>query len=182
MPRVPVHGVEDAPQASVETLRKLEKHYGMVLNIHGEMAHSPLVLAAYEGINAAIAEQGTFDATTTEAIALAVGAVNRCDYCQAAHTALGTAVGLGAGQMVAIRAGRAGDDAKLEALLAVARQIAADAGEVNEAAWDAALAVGWSEVELADLFVYVIGNIYTNYFNHYVHTDLDLPAAPALES
>ena len=31
------------------------------------------------------------------------------------------------------------------------------------------------------LFVYVIANIYTNYFNHYARTELHLPAAPRLE-
>lgn len=83
---------------------------------------------------------------------------------------------------MAIRAALAGSDAKLEALLSVARQIAADAGEVSDEVWDAALAAGWSETDLADLFVYVIANIYTNYFNHLADTELDLPAAPAVES
>lgn len=182
MPRIPVHTIDDAPDSTTETLRRLRKRHGMLLNIHAEMAHSPLVLAAYTAINAAIAEHGSFDPATKEAVALAVGAVNHCDYCQAAHTAGGQVAGLRAEQMTAIRAARIGADAKLEALLAVARQIAADAGEVSDQTWDAALAAGWSDVELTDLFVYVIANIYTNYFNHLARTDLDLPAVPALQS
>jgi len=146
------------------------------------MAHSPLVLTAYTAVNAAIAEHGRFDPATREAIALAVAAVNGCDYCQAAHTVGGQAAGLSTDQTVAIRAARAGSDAKLEALLTVARQITADAGEVCDEAWDAAVAAGWSEMDLADLFVYVIANIYTNYLNHLADTGLDLPAAPAVES
>lgn len=54
MPRIPVHTLGDAPQASHEHLRTLEKRYRRILNIHGEMAHSPLVLSAYTAVNAAI--------------------------------------------------------------------------------------------------------------------------------
>ncbi len=58
----------DASQASRERLRALEKRYGRILNIHGEIAHSPLVLSAYMAVNAAIAEHGRFEAPTREAI------------------------------------------------------------------------------------------------------------------
>lgn len=47
----------------------------MVLNIHGGMAHSPVVLQAYAAVQQVIAEQGTFDPATREAIALVVGTV-----------------------------------------------------------------------------------------------------------
>lgn len=83
MPRIPVHDLDTAPSASRDTLAALRDKYGKVLNIHGEMAHAPAVLAGYAGLQAAIAEHGSFDARTREAIALAVAGVNRCDYCQA---------------------------------------------------------------------------------------------------
>jgi hypothetical protein len=44
MPRLPVHSVETAPVTSRDALKHLEGRYGRVLNIHGEMAHSPAVL------------------------------------------------------------------------------------------------------------------------------------------
>jgi len=50
------------------------------------MAHSAVVLQAYAAVQQVIAEQGTFDPATREAIALVVGTVDRCEYCQAAHT------------------------------------------------------------------------------------------------
>ena len=81
MPRIPVHTLETAPEESRETLRRLAKRVGRVLNIHGEMAHSPVVVAVYGAISAAIADHGIFDARTREPIALAVGAVDGCSYC-----------------------------------------------------------------------------------------------------
>lgn len=44
---------------------------GKLLNIHAGMAHSPVVLAVYSGLQEAITCHGTFDARTREAIALA---------------------------------------------------------------------------------------------------------------
>ncbi len=182
MARIPVHTIDSAPAASEETLRGLEKRFGRVLNIHGGMAHSPLVLAAYSGIQAAIAEHGTFDARTREAVALAVGAVDKCAYCQSAHTVSAKAAGFTEEETVAIRRGESADDARLDALVRVAREIAGEVGEASDEAWDKAVAEGWTDTELAELFTHVAVNLYTNYFNHYARTDLDVPAAPALDA
>jgi AhpD family alkylhydroperoxidase len=182
MPRIPVHTVDNAPAASRETLRQLEKRFGRVLNIHGEMAHSPVVLATYAAVNAAVAEHGTLDARTREAVALAVGAVDRCGYCQSAHTVAAKAAGFTEEETVAIRRGDARVEPKLAALLTVARAIAGGIGEVSDTDWDRALAAGWTDVELTELFAHVAANLYTNYFNHLARTELDLPAAPALDA
>lgn len=37
---------------------------------------------------------------------------------------------------------------------------------------------GWSTEQLAELFAHVPVNLYTNYFNHYAGTELDLPPVP----
>ncbi len=181
MPRVPVHNASDAPEQSREALRGLERRMGRLLNIHGEMAHAPVVLAAYQGIQQAIAGHGSFDARTREAIALAVAAVDNCAYCQSAHTVGGQAAGWSLKETVAIRDGTAQLDPKLASLLAVAREIAGNTGYVVDATWQAAREAGWSDAELAELFAHVAANMFTNYFNHYVQTEPDLPAAPGLE-
>jgi AhpD family alkylhydroperoxidase len=143
------------------------------------MAHSPVVLAAYAAMSAAIAEHGTFDARTREAIALAVGAVDDCTYCQSADTMAAKAAGFTEEETVAIRRGP-GVEPRLAALLEVAREITGDVGDVSDATWDKARATGWSDVQLSELFAHVTANLYTNYFNHYARTDLDIPAAPSL--
>lgn len=45
-------------------LRGLQGTMGRLLNIHAEMAHAPVVLAAYQGIGKAITAPGSFDAKT----------------------------------------------------------------------------------------------------------------------
>ncbi|MEV0946910.1 carboxymuconolactone decarboxylase family protein [Rhodococcus sp. NPDC049939] len=182
MPRIPVHTTDSAPEGSSERLQVLAKKYGRVLNIHGEMAHSPVVIAAYCGIIDAIAQHGSFDARTREAIALAVGAVDCCEYCQSAHTMAGTRAGLTEEQTIAIRRGDDDFDDKLGAMLKVVREAAQKVGEVDDRTWNAALTAGWSEDELAEAFAHLAVNMFTNYFNHYVETELDVPPAPALKA
>lgn len=178
MPRLPVHSVDTAPEHSRDALKSLEARTGKVINIYGEMAHSPAVLNAYMAMNEAITAHSTLDGSTRQAIALAVAAVNGCTYCEAAHTVAGRAAGLTDEQMLQIRRGRVEGDDRLAALMRVAREAATAQGEVSGHAWSEALNAGWSDQELADAFASLASNMFTNYFNHYVGTELDLPPAP----
>jgi AhpD family alkylhydroperoxidase len=180
MPRIPAHTLDSAPVETRQGLEQLQQKMGKLLNIHAGMAHSPVVLAAYLGIQDAIAEHGTFDARTREAIALAVAAVDGCDYCQSAHTGGAKAAGLTTEQTVAIRDGISIGDARLEALLDVVREATGQVGKVQDGTWKQAQEAGWSDVELAEAYVHIAVNLYTNYFNHYAGTELDVPAAPGL--
>ena len=83
--------------------------------------------------------------------------------------------------MVEIRRGEVTWDPRLAALVDVVRGAAERMGEVGNATWEAARSAGWSDRELADAFASIVANLFTNYFNHYVGTELDLPAAPALD-
>ncbi len=180
MARVPVHTVESAPEHSRDALKALQAQFGKVLNIHGEMAHAPVVLQAYVALQQVISDYGTFDAATREAVALVVGNVDRCGYCQSAHTLAAKRAGLSEQQTVAIRAGSYTDDTKLAALLALVRESTGNVGSVQDSTWQAALDAGWSDTELTEVSVHIARNLFTNHFNHLVETDLDIPAASGL--
>jgi AhpD family alkylhydroperoxidase len=179
MTRIPVHTVDSAPEGSRDALKALEARFGKVLNIHGAMAHSPAVLQTYVAIQQVLQDTGTFDGKTREAIALAVANVDECSYCQAAHTAGGKAAGLSEQETVDIRRGQV-QDPKLAVLLAVVREHTGNVGTVQDSTWQAALDAGWTDAELTETSAHVALNLFTNYFNHLVQTDLDLPAAPSL--
>lgn len=180
MPRIPAHSAASAPEASKEIVGHFKRRLGKLMNIHAGMAHSPAVIGAYEGVYRAIAAHGSFDARTKEAIALAVGNQNGCDYCQASHTRYARKAGLTDEQILAVRAGEVDFDPKLAAITEVAREATARAGRVSDDVWQAALDAGWCDKELAEAFVHVVANLFTNYFAHYAQTELDVPAAPAL--
>ena len=179
MTRIPVHTVENAPAASRDTLKGLEAQFGKVLNIHGAMAHSPVVLDAYASLQHSISELGTIDGKTREAIALTVAAIDQCSYCQAAHTAGGKAAGLSEQDTIDARRATSSDP-QLAALLAVVKEQMTNFGNVTDATWQAARDAGWTDAQLAESTVVVAFNVLTNFFNHTVQTKLDLPAAPAL--
>lgn len=168
------------PEASRPYALQLEKRTGRLLNIHAAMAASPAVIAAYSGLSAGVSENSTFDAKTREAIALAVGNQNGCDYCQAAHAFAASKAGLTDEQILQIRAGEVNFDSKLAALLDVARDAAANIGAVDAAVRANATQEGWSADQLAELFAHIAVNLYTNFFNHYAGTELDFPAASPL--
>jgi AhpD family alkylhydroperoxidase len=181
MARVPIHSTDDAPAASTEPLERQSQRVGKTINIFGAMAHSPALIGLYDAAEELLAERSNLDRPTREAIHLTVANVNECDYCQAAYTGAAKTQGFSEEQTIEIRRGTVDGDDKLSALLAVARELAANKGHVEETTWQRALDAGWSDVELLDAYADVVRTILTNYFNHLVGTELDLPPAPALD-
>lgn len=180
MPRVPVHTVDTAPEAAKDNLRALTERVGKTLNIFGEMAHAPVVLDSYVQLETRLASDSSLDQRTRAALHLTVANVNECDYCQAAYTGQAKASGFSDDDAMAIRAGSLDTDGQIQAAIALAREIAANKGYVDGSTWATALDAGWTDAQLLEIFVEVVRTIFTNYFNHLVGTELDLPAAPDL--
>jgi AhpD family alkylhydroperoxidase len=109
-----------------------------------------------------------------------VAAVDQCSYCQAAHTAGGKAAGLTEAETIDARRGSS-SDAELQALLTVVGEQMTHLGNVSDASWQAGLAAGWTDAQLAESIVHMRLNVLMNSFNRSVQTDLDLPPAPALQ-
>src|SRR5262245_3126148 len=86
-----------APQTAAgrpkELLDAVKQKLGLVPNMTRAMANSPATLDGYLGLSGALVK-GTFTAKVREQLALAVSEANSCDYCLAAHTTAGKAVGL----------------------------------------------------------------------------------------
>jgi AhpD family alkylhydroperoxidase len=176
--RLPVHDVENAPEASREALAHQAARVGKVINIFGMMANSPALMNVYDLVESHLAEHSTLDDATRQAIHLTVAAVNDCDYCQAAYTGAAKRAGFTVDETIAIRQGALPDRPKLQALITLTRQIADNRGYVDESVWSDVLESGWSEEEILDGYIEVVRTILTNYFNHMVGTELDLPPAP----
>ena len=81
-----------------ELLDAVKGKLGFVPNLTRVMANAPAVLEGYLGLSGALGK-GNLSAKTREQIALAVGQANECDYCLAAHSAIGKMVGLSPDQI-----------------------------------------------------------------------------------
>jgi uncharacterized peroxidase-related enzyme len=150
---------------------------GKHFNIFKGIANSPAALNAYLQLSGALAD-GLLDAKEREIIALAIGELNQCNYCLAAHTAIGKMSGLKDEQMLAARRGEG--DAKHAALAKFAQTLAEKHGDVSDDDISAVKAAGYGDGHLAEIVANYALNIYTNYFNHLNQTDVDFPAAPSL--
>ena len=142
------------------------------------MANSPVVANAYLGFSQAMST-GTLPARLREQLALIAGETNDCEYCVAAHTALGKGAGLSEGETCDARRAVAADD-KERAALEFVRTIVTDRGNVSDDDVDAVRQTGYTDGEIGEIVANVALNILTNYFNHMAGTEVDFPAAPEL--
>ncbi len=122
---------ESATGKAKELLEAVKSKLGLVPNMTRAMANSPPVLEGYLTLSGALA-QGVLSAKHREQIALIVGQTNHCDYCVAAHSAIGKMVGLTAEQILDTRRGTAVDP-KTDALIRFARELVDQKGNVSDA-------------------------------------------------
>lgn len=176
MSYIPTVRVDQTDAATRATLDAFKAKLGSYPNMFLTMAHSPVALNAYVQL-ADVSARGTLNAKQREQIALAVGDANACDYCLAAHSAIGTMVGLKPEQIASARAAEA-EHAKDRALLQLAKRIVDSRGRVPQSELDAFKAHGFSDATILEVLVNVVLNIYTNYTNHIAATEIDFPAAP----
>src|SRR6266436_8309050 len=121
MPRLKAVCPESATGKAKDLLEAVNARLGMVPNMMRAMANAPAVLDAYLSLSGAL-EKGRLSARTREQLALAIGQANQCDYCVAAHAAIGKTVGLTAEQVRDSRQGTA-VDSKAEALIRFALKL-----------------------------------------------------------
>src|SRR5258707_7778791 len=93
MPRITPVQPADATGKAKQLLDAVQAKLGLTPNLMKTLATSPAALEAYLNFGAALAGGG-FDARLREQIAVAVAQANSCEYCLAAHTALGQLAGL----------------------------------------------------------------------------------------
>lgn len=166
---------EVATGKAKELLDAVKGKLGLVPNMTRAMANAPAVLDGYLSLSGALGK-GSLPAKTREQIALAVGQANGCDYCLAAHSAIGKMVGLTADQILDSRRGTS-VDSKNDAIIRFARQVVEKQGRVTDADLADARIAGLDDAAVAEIVANVALNIFTNYFNHVAETDIDFPKA-----
>jgi uncharacterized peroxidase-related enzyme len=170
--------IDAAPTASQPLLEAVRKMLGSVPNLFRLVSNSPAALEGYLGMSGALAK-GTLPAPTRERIALAVAEINGCDYCLSAHTYLGTNLAkLDADEIAANRDGRS-NDAKADAAVRFAANIAHQRGKVSPTELQAVRDAGYSDAQIIEIVQHVALNVWTNYLNNVAQTDVDFPLVMA---
>ncbi len=178
MTRIPPLDPNTAHASAAELLSTVKKKMGVVPNLIATLAHSPAVAKAYLGFSQTLAD-GALSSRLREKIALVVGETNSCDYCVAAHTALGKAAGLTEQETREARSAQARVE-KERVALSFARQLVQDRGVITDSDLERVRQVGYTDGEITEIVANVALNIFTNYFNHVAGTAIDFPVVPSL--
>ncbi len=155
----------------------LKKQVGFVPNLYATFAYSENALKNYLDFAGA---PTSLKAKEKEVVNLAVSQVNNCDYCLAAHTAIGKMNGFNDEQILELRQGKASFDAKLDALAALAKNVTENRGNTDATVLEKFFNAGWSKENLIDTISLVGDKTISNYINNTVKTEIDFPAAPSL--
>lgn len=156
----------------------LEKGLGFVPNIYATLALSENALGSYLALQGA---KTSLKAKEKEVVNLVVSQVNGCEYCLAAHTALGKMNGFTDEEILDIRAVEVIFDAKVKALSEITYDIAANKGHIKQANLENFYDAGYTQENLVDLVVLVGDKIVTNYLHALTKVPVDFPAAPKLD-
>lgn len=178
MPRIKALNKSEAPDRAQPLLDGVEKKLGKVPNLMRTMAQSPATLESYLGFSAAVSK-GSLPAKLREQIALVVGESNSCEYCVAAHSALGRLAGLSSEEITDSRTGNS-PDSKTEAALTFARKLVKERGFVSDEDVTSLRSAGYDDGAITEIVANVALNIFTNYFNHVAQTEVDFPRQAAL--
>jgi uncharacterized peroxidase-related enzyme len=178
MSRVKAIAPEIATGKVKDLLDAVQSKLGMVPNSMRSMANSPAVLDGYLLLSGSLVK-GTLSAKVREQIALAVGQINRCDYCLAAHSAIGKMVGLTDDQIRDSRLATAVDP-KTDTLLRFACKLVDSRGQVSDGDVQVVRDAGFDDGAIAEVVANVALSVFTNYFNLAAGTDIDFPKVSAL--
>ena len=174
MSRVPLIDASSASADRKALLTQIHGAFGATPNMFKAVANSPAALQSMWGAFGALGG-GVIPAKLGEQIAVAVADRNACEYCLAAHTALGRKAGASAEEMSAAQGGEAADP-RTAAALRFALKLVEARGQVSEADVQAVRAAGYSDQEIVEILAHVALNLFTNYVNVAFAVPVDFPA------
>ncbi|WP_454696519.1 carboxymuconolactone decarboxylase family protein [Achromobacter aegrifaciens] len=174
MSRVPLIDASSASADRKALLTQIHGAFGATPNMFKAVANSPAALQSMWGAFGALGG-GVIPAKLGEQIAVAVADRNACEYCLAAHTALGRKAGASAEEMSAAQGGEAADP-KTAAALRFALKLVEARGQASEADVQAVRAAGYSDQEIVEILAHVALNLFTNYVNVAFAVPVDFPA------
>ena len=173
MSRIELRTRESAPEAAGKMLDQVQGAFGATPNMFRAVANSPAALASMWGSFGAL-NGGTLGAKLGEQIAVAVADLNDCEYCLAAHTALGLKAGVSGEEMAAAQAGQS-TDPKIAAALNFATSLVRNRGKISGAEVDAVRTAGFDDGAMMEIMAHVALNLFTNYVNVAFAVPVDFP-------
>jgi len=174
MEQFPVYTIDTAPEASKPALQDLHAAFGIIPNIAGAMATSPVLINGLVGLFGRV-HGGSFTEAQIQTLLLTNAVTNACAWAVAFHTALALKEGLAPADVDAIRAGRSPNDSKLGALSTLARTLIEKRGRIADQDREAFLAAGFGKDHLLEVIGVVAASTITNYTGNVTNPPLEAP-------
>ncbi|MCE3606530.1 peroxidase-related enzyme [Massilia sp. P8910] len=173
MSRITLLTRDQAPGDAAQLLDQVHAAFGATPNMFRAVANSPAALASMWAAFGALGG-GTLGTRLSEQIAVAIADQNNCEYCLAAHTALGRKAGASSEEMTAAQAGTS-HDPKTAAALAFAVTMVKQRAQVGSADVDALRQAGFNDGDIMEIMAHIALNLFTNYVNVAFAVPLDFP-------
>ena len=174
MNRVPLIDRANTDAERKALLDEIHGAFGATPNMFRAVANSPAALQSMWAAFGALGS-GVVGAALGEQIAVAVANRNACDYCLAAHTALGRKAGVSGEALAAAQAGESADP-RTAAVLRFVLQLVNERGQVDAADVQALRDQGVNDEQIVEIVAHVALNLFTNYVNVAFAVPVDFPA------
>jgi uncharacterized peroxidase-related enzyme len=164
---------ESATGIVKDQLDQIHATFGTVPAMFRAVANSPAALTSMWTSFGAFGG-GALRAALGEQIAVAVADRNSCEYCLAAHTALGRKAGVSREAMAAAQGGES-DDPRTAALLRFALRVVEERGHITADDVEAVRDQGFDDEQIVETIAQVALNLFTNYVNVALAVPVDFP-------
>lgn len=174
MNRVTLIDRSQATGARKELLDQINGAFGVTPNMFRAVANSPAALKSMWGAFGALGA-GRIDAKLGEQIAVAIADRNACNYCLAAHTALGRKAGASAEEMTAAQSGRS-NDPRTAAALSFVLKVVETRAQVSAEDVASLRKAGFDDEQIVEIMGHIALSLFTNYVNVAFDVPVDFPA------
>ena len=157
-----VQTIDQAPEGSRAPLEKLQRAFGMVPNVAGIIANSPVLANIFVPLFEAV-HGGTFTEAEIQTLLLTNAVTNSCAWAIAFHSYLALKAGLAPVDVQAIRERRAPQNPRYAALSLYARSLIEKRGQVGEAAVKAFVSAGFKPDQALEALAVSAASTITNY-------------------
>jgi len=157
-----VQTIDRAPEGSRAPLEGLQQAFGMVPNVAGIIANSPVLANVFVPLFAGV-HAGTFTEAEIQTLLLTNAVTNSCAWAVAFHSFLALKAGLDPGDIQAIRERRAPREPRYAALSAYTRSLIEKRGHVGDAAIGAFVSAGFKPDQALEVLAVSAASTITNY-------------------
>jgi alkylhydroperoxidase family enzyme len=172
MANYPVHTIASAPERSKPAMQQLQSAFGMIPNLIGAMATSPVLIYSLVGLFGHV-HHGSFTEAQVQTVLLTDAVTNSSTWAVAFHTALALKEGIDPADVQAIRGGRLPKDGKFAALSGLAKTMIEKRGRLNDEDINRFLAAGFGKDHLLEVIAAVAASTITNYTGSITKTPLE---------